>query len=172
MTFASPVSQRRGGARHNSPNRYTLWMCASEEAASASSAGAPLTAIAASEPALLPLRVLIIEDNRDYAEGLQVFLELHGHEAVLAFTGSKGVEAALRQPPDVVICDIGLPGMNGFEVARALRRDSRTAGARIIAVTGYGTDRDREYATECGFDAHLLKPVEASEILRCMRRAQ
>lgn len=120
----------------------------------------------ASEPGKQPLRILIIEDNRDYAEGLQLFLELFGHEVTVAYTGTEGVEAALRMLPQVVLCDIGLPGLDGYEVARLLRANPLTANVHLIAVTGYGSERDRQRAAESGFDAHLVKPVEAAEILK------
>jgi CheY-like chemotaxis protein len=71
-----------------------------------------------------------------------------------------------------MICDIGLPGMDGFELVRRLRDDPRTAGAWIVAVTGYGSDHDRALTQESGFDAHLVKPIEAGEILRVLDRGR
>lgn len=111
------------------------------------------------------LDILIIEDNQDYAEGLQAYFELFGHHAVVALTGTEGVSAAFRQAPDAVVCDIGLPWMDGFEVARTLRRNPPTATSFLVAVTGYGTDNDRALAEESGFNAHLCKPVEPAQIL-------
>jgi PAS domain S-box-containing protein len=131
----------------------------------------PAPAVAAEPPAADGaaqtgrLRVLVIEDNRDAADSLKVLLEALGHEAAVAYTGREGVEAARRERPDVVVCDIGLPGMDGFEVARALRRCSDTAGARLIAVTGYGQDGDRERALAAGFDSHLVKPADPAKLL-------
>jgi CheY-like chemotaxis protein len=104
--------------------------------------------------------VLVIEDNRAAAETLQVLLECLGHEVLVAYTGGEGVRAALKWHPDVVLSDIGLPGLDGWGVARALRRDPATAGARLIAVTGYGTEADRQRSREAGFDHHLTKPCD------------
>src|SRR4051812_43202815 len=86
-----------------------------------------------------PVRVLVIEDHPDAAESLRLLLELAGHEVRVARTGPAGVAAARGFQPDVVLCDLGLPGgMSGYEVARALRADPDVAGARLVAVSGYG----------------------------------
>jgi PAS domain S-box-containing protein len=106
------------------------------------------------------LRVLVVEDNHDAAESLRMLLELYGYEVAVAHTGPEGVEAARQWRPDVVLCDIGLPELDGYGVVRELRRDPATAGARVIAVTGYGNDEDRLRSREAGFDAHLTKPAD------------
>jgi signal transduction histidine kinase len=108
--------------------------------------------------------VLIIEDNADAAESLRLLLELRGHQVTLAHSGPAGVEAARVQQPEVVLCDLALPGMDGFAVARALRDDPRTAHARLIAVSGYGHDEDQQRGREAGFDLHVLKPVDPGEL--------
>jgi CheY-like chemotaxis protein len=102
--------------------------------------------------------ILIIEDNRDQADMLRFLLELYGHQVQVATTGRAGVHAAQGWLPDVVLCDIGLPGLDGWAVARALRRDPATATARLIAITGYGSGADRRRSQEAGFDCHLVKP--------------
>jgi signal transduction histidine kinase len=112
-----------------------------------------------------PLRVLVVEDNKDAAESLRMFLELFGHGVTLAHTGPEGVAAAKAMRPDVVLCDIGLPGMDGFTVADTLRRSPETAEARLIAVTGYGEEEDRRRALAAGFDIHLVKPVDPQKLL-------
>jgi PAS domain S-box-containing protein len=109
-------------------------------------------------------RVLVVEDNPDTAESLRMLVELWGHEVRVAGTGPDGVEEARRFRPDVVLCDIGLPGLDGYGVARELRRHTATAGARLVAVTGYGTDDDRRRSREAGFDLHLVKPVGPEEL--------
>jgi CheY-like chemotaxis protein len=119
-----------------------------------------------SRPAAQRLRVLVVEDNRDAADSLRLLLETSGYEVVVAYTGPAGVAAATAVPPDVVVCDLGLPGMDGFAVARALRDGPATAAARLIAVTGYGREEDRRRALESGFDRHLVKPVNPDELLR------
>ncbi len=116
-------------------------------------------------PAGCRLRILLIEDNRDAAESLRVLLELYGHGVTVACTGTDGVKAGIECRPDVVVCDIGLPGLDGYGVAAALRRDPSTASIRIIAVTGYGSDEDRRRSQEAGFDQHLTKPVDPMTLL-------
>jgi CheY-like chemotaxis protein len=112
--------------------------------------------------------VLVVEDNRDAADSLQMLLEVFGYEVAVAYTGPTGVEAAKEMRPDAVVCDIGLPGLDGYGVARALRQDPATAKARMIAVTGYGGDDDRRRARDAGFDAHLTKPADPVEIRRLL----
>jgi CheY-like chemotaxis protein len=115
--------------------------------------------------AVKPRHVLVVEDNRDAADSLRLLLEVSGYEVTVAYSGPTGLEAATRELPDVVICDIGLPGLDGFGVARALRQNPGTRAARLIAVTGYGQPADRERALEAGFDEHLVKPVDPETLL-------
>ena len=113
------------------------------------------------------LRVLVIEDNADAAETLGDLLALFGHQAQIAHTGADGVDVARRHPPDVVLCDIGLPEMDGYAVARELRADPLTAPIRLVALTGYGRESDRDLAAAAGFDLRLVKPV-GPEVLRLL----
>jgi signal transduction histidine kinase len=106
------------------------------------------------------LRILVVEDNRDSADSLRLLLELYGYEVVVAYSGPDGVKAAEEWRPDVVLCDIGLPGLDGYGVAGQLRRNPATAAARVIAVTGYGSEDDRRKTREAGFDQHMVKPVD------------
>jgi PAS domain S-box-containing protein len=106
-------------------------------------------------------RVLIIEDNADAAESLQMLLELSGFEVTTAADGTSGLATARRFQPDVVLCDIGLPGgLDGYGVARELRADSAFQSVRLIALTGYGQAEDQRRAYAEGFDLHLTKPVD------------
>ena len=106
-------------------------------------------------------RILIIEDNADAAESLQMLLELSGFEVTTAADGTSGLETARRFHPDVVLCDIGLPGgLDGYGVARELRADSAFQSVRLIALTGYGQAEDQRRAYAEGFDLHLTKPVD------------
>ncbi len=116
-------------------------------------------AAVASQP-LSRLRVLVVEDHRDSAESLRLLLSLVGHEVRVAYTGTEGVKMATEWGADAVISDIGLPGLDGFAVARALRRHPATAEALLIAVTGYGGEDNRQRALESGFDFHLTKPAD------------
>ena len=114
------------------------------------------------------LRILVVDDNRDAADSLRLLLELSGHEAAVAYSGHDGVQAAERYQPDVVLCDIGLPGLDGYEVARQLRDNPVTANARLIAVTAYGRDEDRRRSHEAGFEQHLVKPVDPDALQRVL----
>jgi len=107
-----------------------------------------------------PCRVLVIEDNVDSADTLGEVLALDGHEALVAYDGPDGIEKARRFGPDVVLCDIGLPGMDGYEVARAIRADPRLRHVRLVALTGYARPDDVRKAKEAGFDAHVPKPPD------------
>ncbi len=104
-------------------------------------------------------RVLIIEDNDDARRMLRHLLDHAGHEVHEASDGTDGLARALAIAPDAVIVDIGLPGMDGYTVARRLR-ESGPAGLLLVAVTGYGQDGDRRRCREAGFDVHLTKPVD------------
>jgi CheY-like chemotaxis protein len=113
-------------------------------------------------------RIIIVEDNADAAEILRVLLELHGYEVRVAHTGPEGVRLAKQWPPEVMLCDIGLPGLDGYGVAAAMRQDPATAQARLIAVTAYSSDADRQRCREVGFDRHLVKPVDPEVLLKLL----
>ncbi|MFN3653642.1 MAG: ATP-binding protein [Armatimonadota bacterium] len=117
-----------------------------------------------------PLRVLVVEDQPEAAETVRDLLELFGHEVETAASGPEGVRLARELHPDVVLCDIGLPGMDGYAVAAALRDDPATAGIRLIAVTGFGQEEDCRRGQQAGFDAHLVKPVDPEELRRLLER--
>jgi CheY-like chemotaxis protein len=111
-------------------------------------------------------RVLVVDDNQDSAESLALLLELYGHEVRTAFAGPSALETAGVFLPEIVLLDIGLPGMDGYEVARRLRAEHD--GCRLIALTGYGRDDDRQRSREAGFDHHLVKPVDLEELKRAL----
>jgi len=114
------------------------------------------------------LRVLVVEDNRDSAESLRRLLELCGYAVTIAETAKEGLDAAKNLRPDVILCDIGLPDSDGFSLARALRKHPETATARLIAVTAYGKDEDKEQSKKAGFVLHLLKPVSPGTLLQVL----
>jgi PAS domain S-box-containing protein len=105
-------------------------------------------------------RVLIVEDNVDAADSLVALLEVMGHRVRVANDGPRALEIARARPPDLMLVDIGLPGMDGYEVAREVRRDAALRDVVLVALTGYGRDEDRDRALAAGFDRHLVKPVE------------
>ena len=111
-------------------------------------------------------KILLIEDNRDAGETLQALLELHGYEVQLVFNGRDGLDAAGRWKPSVVLCDLGLPGLSGHEVAEALRQDPTMQGLRLIAISGYVQPADLARSHAAGFDHHVGKPVELNRLLR------
>jgi len=108
--------------------------------------------------------VLIIEDNVDAGDSLADVLTLHGHRVGVACDGSSGIARATDLRPDVVLCDIGLPDKDGYEVARTLRLDDRLRTTRLIALSGYAQPEDRKLLREAGFDAHLAKPPPHDEL--------
>ncbi|MFP5288709.1 MAG: ATP-binding protein [Thermoanaerobaculia bacterium] len=110
------------------------------------------------------LRILIVEDNHDGRESLRDLLEIWGHEVETAANGPDGVEAALTSLPDVALIDIGLPGLDGNEVAQRIRAALDGDRMALIAMTGYGQPEDRRRALQAGFDAYLVKPVDPDEL--------
>jgi PAS domain S-box-containing protein len=128
----------------------------------AAAAGTP--ADAAVPIAAASLRVLVIEDNHDVANMVSMLVRAMGHEVLVAHDGSRGIELARTEQPDVVLCDIGLPGMSGHDVARSLREDPTCVSLRLIALSGYGQAEDKRRAREAGFDGHLTKPVDANSL--------
>jgi len=110
--------------------------------------------------------LLVVDDNRDAANTLAALLETMGHAVRTAYCGSDAISLAVERPPDAVFLDIGLPGLNGYDVARTLRAAPTMARTRLIAFTGYGHDEDRRRVHEAGFDHHLIKPVGAAEIAK------
>jgi two-component system CheB/CheR fusion protein len=114
-------------------------------------------------------RVLLIEDNADAADSLREALQLAGHEVEVAYNGSEGIGKARAFQPEVVICDIGLPEMDGYEVARAIRSDPELRRVRLVALTGYAGPDDIAKSKKAGFDAHLAKPLGMEEIERVLQ---
>ncbi|MGH7277125.1 MAG: hybrid sensor histidine kinase/response regulator [Candidatus Rokuibacteriota bacterium] len=115
-----------------------------------------------------PRRVLIVEDNDDSREMLREFLRFEGHDVHEAADGAAAVEQALRLAPDVTLVDVGLPVIDGYEVARRIRRDPAGAHLYLVALTGYGRAEDRERALAAGFDVHLVKPVDPPRLQRLL----
>jgi CheY-like chemotaxis protein len=111
-------------------------------------------------------RILVVDDNVDVVETTTMLLSLSGHQVRSAKDGLQALHVATEFRPDVVLLDIGLPLMDGYEVARRLRLAPQTAGALLIALTGYGQQGDRQRGKEAGFDGHMLKPVDPHALAR------
>jgi CheY-like chemotaxis protein/two-component sensor histidine kinase len=128
---------------------------------------------AATAPRERPARkVLIVDDHADSVEGLCALLEMHGHDVRSAGEGAAAFALAKEFRPDVVILDIGLPGLDGYEVARRLRAEPATRSAFLVALTGYGQEEDRRRARDAGFDVHRLKPVDLEQLLALVQEGR
>lgn len=115
-------------------------------------------------------RIVVVEDHVDTADLMIELLSEAGHDVVAAHTGRDGIEAARRTRAEIVLCDVGLPDIDGYEVARALRAEPATAGARLVALTGYDGDEERTRAREAGFDQHVVKPLDPLALERLVAR--
>jgi CheY-like chemotaxis protein len=117
-------------------------------------------------------RLLVVDDNRDAAESMSMLLQMWGHEVVFAYDGPSALETAEQWQPEAVFLDIGLPGMDGYEVAARLRELPHAKGAVLIAITGYGQDDDRLRSRRAGIDHHLVKPVAPDALRRLIDSLQ
>jgi two-component system CheB/CheR fusion protein len=118
-------------------------------------------------------RILVVDDNRDAADSLARYLtRVMGQRVEVAYDGPGAVDVARRFRPDVVLLDIGLPGMSGYEVAERLRSGPETGGALLIALTGWGQEEDRRRSKEAGIDFHLVKPVDLDAVQNLLLKAE
>ena len=134
----------------------------------------PVTAAAAPEPRVTgvevaerkepTLRVLVVDDNVHAAQTMAMLVESLGHEVQTAYDGPVALETAINCRPHVVLLDIGLPGMNGYEIAKRIRQEPVVQNAVLAAVTGYGQQIDRQRSREAGFDHHLVKPADFAQV--------
>jgi CheY-like chemotaxis protein len=123
----------------------------------------------ASEPdSTTARRILVVDDNKDSADSLAMVLKMSGHDAHTAHDGLEAVEAAATFKPDVMLLDIGLPKLNGYEVARRIREQPWGKAIMLIALTGWGQNEDRRKSREAGFDAHLVKPVDHAALSKLL----
>ena len=111
------------------------------------------------------LRILVIDDIPDVADVMKMLLDLQGFETRVAYGGVVALHLAREFSPDIIFCDIGLPEMDGHEIARRMRADPAIASAILIALTGWGADEELRKTRESGFDFHLVKPVDANALL-------
>ena len=151
------------------PGRGSLFTVRLPKVARPQAAAPPRTpALGAGSP--FSRRVLIIEDNRDAREMFRMMLELAGHKVIEAEEGLAGLALLKAARPDVAVIDVGLPGLNGYEIARRFRAEAADAdGVMLVALTGYGTPEARERSRQAGFDHHLIKPVNAEALQEIMR---
>jgi CheY-like chemotaxis protein len=119
---------------------------------------------AAQVAASRPRHIAIIEDNTDFRHGLRLLLESWGHHVEEASSGAQGIDLVRLKRPEIVLIDLGLPGVDGYAVARALRASPGGEALLLVAITGYGRPSDRRQAQEAGFDAHLTKPVSPPDL--------
>jgi signal transduction histidine kinase/ActR/RegA family two-component response regulator len=130
--------------------------------------GASPTGEAAAAPPTPSRRILIVDDNKDAADSMALLVETAGHSARTAYDGHQALDLASAFAPDVLLLDLGVPGLNGFEIARRIRRQPWGQTVALIAVTGWGQEQDRRRTTEAGFDAHLIKPVAEADLLSAL----
>ncbi|NHZ39659.1 ATP-binding response regulator [Massilia aquatica] len=124
----------------------------------------PALAAASSAPAQRLRRVMLVEDNADAREMMSMLLQLRSCDVVSAASGPEAIATALAAQPELAFIDIGLPGMDGYALARALKSDERTAGIELIALTGYGSEKDRTHAIDAGFARHFTKPIRLEDL--------
>jgi signal transduction histidine kinase/CheY-like chemotaxis protein len=115
-------------------------------------------------------RILIVEDNKDAADSARLLLRLEGHEVEIASSGREAIQKARELRPQTILCDIGLPTMDGYEIARTIRLDPELSHVHLIALTGYGREEDQGKAYDAGFDLHLTKPVEPSALRKALAK--
>jgi CheY-like chemotaxis protein len=125
----------------------------------------------ASNANVISRRILVVDDNADAANSLSELLRMDGHQTQPAFSAEDALTLAQSYNPDIVLLDIGLPRMDGYEVARRMRHSLLRKGAMLIALTGYGQAEDRERAHGAGFDAHLVKPVDLVALGKLLERS-
>ncbi len=113
-------------------------------------------------------RVLVVDDNADAADSLGQLIELLGHEARTAYDGEAGVAAAAAFRPDLILMDIGMPKLNGYDAARRIRAEGWGKDTVLVALTGWGQEGDRQRSADAGFDHHLVKPVESAALMKLL----
>jgi PAS domain S-box-containing protein len=167
LTLVKTLVELHGGSvsvsseGHGSGSEFTIRLPVAAPAADTTPAAATGAASAAR-------RILIVDDNADGAESLSMLLQFDGHETMMANDGRAALEVAERFRPDVILLDIGLPGMNGYEVCRHIRATEWGSGIAVVALTGWGQEEDRNRSREAGFDTHMVKPVDHDALTRLL----
>jgi len=169
LALSRRIAEAHGGsleARSEGENKgseFTLRVPLLENAA-APAPEAPKAAAEGSARPMLAKRILVVDDNVDAAITLELLLKSLGHETCVVHDGLQAIRMAIEFRPEVVLLDIGMPGLDGYEVARRLRTLTRERPLRIIAITGWGQEADRTRSREAGFDVHLVKPVDPNQL--------
>jgi len=132
---------------------------------------APVAGAALASPGLFtPRRILVVDDNQDAAESMAMLLSMTGHEARVELGGQAALNTAVSFLPQAIFCDLGMPGMSGYEFAKRLRQDRRGAKTLLVALSGWGADEDKEHSRAAGFDAHLTKPASMEAVTALLAR--
>jgi CheY-like chemotaxis protein len=118
------------------------------------------------------LRILIVDDNRPAADMLAMILESYGNELFIAYSGQQAIQLAEKHQPDVILLDLSMPVVDGYEVARTIRRQPRGQEPMLIALTGWVQERDKQKARDAGFDHHVVKPTKASDLRGILSQAK
>jgi CheY-like chemotaxis protein len=121
---------------------------------------------------LKPLRIVVVDDMPDNRESMALLLEVKGHAVRVAASGPEGLQVIAEERPDVALIDIGLPGFDGYELARRLRQRPELAGSKLVALTGYGDSAARERALHAGFDDYIVKPFSFEAFVDCVAKAE
>jgi CheY-like chemotaxis protein len=167
LALARHLVEMQGGrieARSAGPGRGSEFIVTLPVACDIPAAAPPATP----GEARIDRRVVIIDDNEDAAQSLAMLVEALGAQARTAHDGAAGIDTVLRFRPDVVLLDIGMPGIDGYETCRRIRDERAGQDAFIVAITGWGQDQDKERAVAAGFDAHLTKPAEPCALQRLL----
>jgi signal transduction histidine kinase len=179
LTLVRRLSEMHGGSVavfSDGPGRGSEFvvrlpvMCDHPLSEDAPAADAADNAANADNEPIPPLQILVVDDNRDAAEMLTELLRLDGHNVNFTHDPRQALQLAPKLRPDLILLDIGLPGMSGYDVARQLRTRAEFDGTLLVAVTGYGLDNDRRQSRDAGFDEHLVKPVQPHQLQQILRR--
>lgn len=174
LTMVRSFVEMHGGevsARSDGPGRGTAFTVSLPLAAAGEEDQGRTEPAAEPRGSVQRMRVLVVDDNVAAADLLSELVESMGHEVATAYDGGEALGEADRVRPELVIMDIGMPVMNGYEAARAMRRREWASGAMLVALTGYGQDMDRSRATQAGFDRHVVKPIDPEDIERLLHDA-
>ena len=166
LTLARQLVQLHGGeigVVSEGIGRGSTFVVRLPRSAGGADRAAPVPVVA--DAAAGAMHLVVADDNVDFAESLQAILEMKGHEVTVVHDGESALAAMRERTPAVAILDIGMPGLNGYEVARRVRADPQTASLVLIAVTGWGQATDKQAAADAGFDRHLVKPLEPEQLL-------